>query len=140
MKFSFTQPRGSVLLALVLAGPLGALAQSGTPSPQALTYFANQGQRQGLHEGDATNVSVTNSYFDQTSGLTHTYLRQHVNGLDVYGAVGDVHTDRTGKPVLMHQGFVADAARLAPSATPTLTAEQAITAAAVGLQLPARWA
>jgi len=136
MKFSFTQPRCGALLALALAGPLGALAQSGTPSTQALTYFATQSQRQGLHESDAANPSVTSSYFDQSSGLTHTYLRQRVNGLDVFGAVGDVHTDRTGKPVLMHQGFVADAARLAPSATPTLTAEQAITAAATGLKLP----
>ena len=136
MKFSFTQPRAGALLALALAGPLGALAQSGAPSTQALTYFATQSQRQGLRESDAANPSVTSSYFDQATGLTHSYLRQRVNGLDVYGAVGDVHTDRTGKPVLMHQGFVVNAARLAPSATPTLTAEQAITAAATGLKLP----
>ena len=122
MRFSFTQPRVSALLALALAGPLGALAQSGAPSTQALTYFATQSQRQGLRESDAANPSVTSSYFDQVTGLTHSYLRQRVNGLDVYGAVGDVHTDRTGKPVLMHQGFVVNAARLAPSATPTLTA------------------
>ncbi|GAA3986208.1 T9SS-dependent M36 family metallopeptidase [Hymenobacter antarcticus] len=112
------------------------MAQSGTPSTQALTYFATQSQRQGLRESDAANLSVTSSYLDQATGLTHSYLRQRVNGLDVYGAVGDVHTDRTGKPVLMHQGFVADAARLAPSAAPTLTAEQAIAAAAIGLKLP----
>ena len=136
MKFPFTQPRAGALLALALAGPLGALAQSVTPSTQALTYFATQSQRQGLREADAANPSVTSSYLDQATGLTHSYLRQRVNGLDVYGAVGDVHTDRTGKPVLMHQGFVANAARLAPSAAPTLTAEQAIAAAATGLKLP----
>ena len=136
MKFSFTQSRAGALLTLALAGPLGALAQSGTPSTQALTYFATQSQRQGLRESDAANPSVTSSYFDQTTGLTHSYLRQRVNGLDVYGAVGDVHTDRTGKPVLMHQGFVVDAARLAPSPVPTLTAEQAVSAAAKGLGLP----
>ena len=136
MKFSFTQPRAGALLALALAGPLGAWAQSGTPSTQAFTYFATQSQRQGLREADAASPSVTSSYLDPATGLTHSYLRQRVNGLDVYGAVGDVHTDRTGKPVLMHQGFVVDAARLAPSAAPTLTPEQAITAAATGLRLP----
>jgi len=135
MVFSFTQPRVG-LLALALAAPGFAMAQSHAPSAQALAYFTTQSQRQGLHDGDATNPSVTSSYFDEGSGLTHTYLRQRVNGLDVYGAVGDVHTDRTGKPVLMHQGFVVDAARLAPSATPTLTAEQAVAAAATGLHLP----
>ena len=121
---------------MALAGPFGAMAQTGAPSTQALAYFAAQGLRQGLHEGDASNPAITNSYFDQSSGLTHTYLRQQVNGLEVYGAVGDVHTDRSGKPVLMHQNFVADAARLAPSATPGLTPEQAIAAAATGLHLP----
>ena len=136
MTFSFTQPRAGALLALALAGPLGAWAQSGSPSPQALNYFAAQSLRQGLREADAASPSVTASYLDPATGLTHSYLRQRVNGLDVYGAVGDVHTDRTGKPVLMHQGFVADAARLAPSAVPTLTPEQAITAAATGLRLP----
>lgn len=136
MTFSFTKPRGGLLLALALAGSVGAHAQDGAPSAQALNYFTAQGQRQGLHDGDATNPSITSSYFDQSSGLTHTYLRQKVNGVDIYGAVGDVHTDRSGKPVLMHQGFVIDAARLAPSATPTITAAQAVSFAASGLKLP----
>ena len=136
MAFSFTHSRGGLLLALALAGPGAALAQSGAPSAQALAYFAAQSQRQGLHDGDATNPSVTSSYFDQSSGLTHTYLRQRVNGLDIYGAVGDVHTDRTGKPVLMHQSFCDRCRPLAPSATPGLTAEQAVGAAAAGLRLP----
>ena len=136
MVFPFTQLRNSLLVGLGLTGSMGAFAQSGTPSAQALAYFTAQGQRQGLHDGDAASPSVTSSYFDQSSGLTHTYLRQRINGLDVYGAVGDVHTDRTGKPVLMHQGFVVDASRLAPSATPTLTAAQAVSFAAAGLQLP----
>ncbi|MDB5235023.1 MAG: C-terminal target protein [Hymenobacter sp.] len=136
MTFSFTKPCGGLLLALALAGPGVARAQSGAPSAQALAYFKAQSLRQGLREADAAAPSVTASYVDQSTGLTHTYLRQRVNGLDVYGAVGDVHTDRNGKPVVMHQGFVADAARLAPSATPTLTPEQAVAAAAAGLQLP----
>ncbi|MBD2724629.1 M36 family metallopeptidase [Hymenobacter armeniacus] len=136
MVFSFTKSHGGLLLALALAFPGVSVAQSGAPSAQALAYFTAQGERQGLHGGDATNPTVTSSYFDQSSGLTHTYLRQRVNGVDIYGAVGDVHTDRSGKPVLMHQGFVVDAARLAPSAVPTLTPEQAVSAAAKALQLP----
>ena len=136
MVFPFTHSPRALWLALALTGPTSALAQSGAPSAQALAYFTAQGQRQGLRDGDAANPSVTSSYLDPSSGLTHTYLRQRVNGLDVYGAVGDVHTDRTGRPVLMHQGFVADAARLAPSPTPTLTAAQAVGAAAAGLKLP----
>ena len=136
MTISFTKPGGKLLLALALAAPGVARAQSAAPSAQALEYFKTQSLRQGLHEADVTSPSVTNSYFDQSSNLTHTYLRQRANGLDVYGAVGDLHADLSGKPVLMHQHFVVDAAKLAPSATPGLSAEQAVSAAAVGLKLP----
>ncbi|WP_052732668.1 M36 family metallopeptidase [Hymenobacter terrenus] len=136
MTFPFTKPRGELLLALAFTAPAVALAQSGAPSAQALAYFSAQSQRQGLRDGDAVNPSVTSSYFDQSNGLTHTYLRQRVNGLDIYGAVGDVHTNANGKPVLMHQSFVADAAHLAPTPTPTLSPEQAVSAAAAGLKLP----
>ncbi|MBF9221919.1 M36 family metallopeptidase [Hymenobacter ruricola] len=136
MAFSFTKSHGGLLLALTLAAPGVSMAQSGAPSAQALAYFSSQAERQGLHGGDAANPSVTSSYVDASTGLTHTYLRQRVNGLDVYGAVGDVHSDRNGKPLFMHQGFVVDAAHLAPSPVPSLTAEGAVNAAAAALHLP----
>ncbi|WP_201977165.1 M36 family metallopeptidase [Hymenobacter rubidus] len=136
MAFPFTKTRGGLLLALAFAAPGMAMAQSVAPSAQALDYFKTQALQQGLHDGDVTSPSITSSYFDASSNLTHSYLRQRVNGLDVFGAVADLHTDLSGKPVLMHQNFMVDAAKGAPSATPSLTAAQAVSAAAVGLKLP----
>jgi extracellular elastinolytic metalloproteinase len=124
-------------LAAALALPSLAMAQQqGAPPTQALAGFAAKAKTQGLSAVDVSNPLVTDSYFDAGSGLTHTYLQQRVNGLVILYGTGAVHTDQTGKVVLATQSFVANAAALAPSPTPSLSAEQAIVAASVALGLP----
>ncbi|MDB5233774.1 MAG: hypothetical protein JWR44_767 [Hymenobacter sp.] len=126
-------------LAIALAMPGLALAQEGTPVSQALASFSAKAQAQPqshLTAADVANPSVTSSYFDQSTGLTHTYLQQRVNGLAVFNANGAVHTNQSGKVVFFNQEFLAGAATLAPSAAPALTPEQAVAAAAKGLDLP----
>jgi extracellular elastinolytic metalloproteinase len=137
MALPFT-PRGYRVLALACALTLPSLAQAqaGEGVPAALSAFAARAMAQGLTSADVANPTVTDSYFDASTGLTHTYLQQRVNGVAIFNATGAVHTDKTGKVVFASQDFVRGAAALAPSATPTLTAEQAITAAAVRLGLP----
>jgi len=127
---------GSLLVGALLTGTTPAsFAQSSEPSAQSLSYFASQAQRKGLSEADVAQPAITN-FYRETGGISHAYLRQRVNGLEVYGATGAVHTDASGKPVWAYQNFVANASRVAPSATPTLTAEQAVVAASVALGLP----
>ena len=126
-------------LAIALAMPGLVLAQEITPVPQALASFSAKARAQSrnrLTAADVANPFVTSSYFDAGTGLTHTYLQQRVNGLTVFNANGAVHTDRSGRVVFFNQEFVADAAAIAPAATPGLTAEQAVAATARGLGLP----
>ncbi len=136
MTLSFT-PRGYRTLALAAALALPGLAQAQESVPEAaLSAFATRAKAQGLTAADVANLLVTNSYFDASTNLTHTYLQQRVNGVAVFNATGAVHTDKAGKVVFASQDFVVNAAAVAASATPTLTAEQAIVAAAVRLGLP----
>ena len=124
-------------LAIALAMPGLALAQEATSVPQALASFATKARAQGrLTAADVANPTVTSSYFDASTNLTHTYLQQRVNGLTVFNANGAVHTDQSGKVVFFNQDFVADAAAIAASATPALSPEQAVGFAAKGLGLP----
>jgi hypothetical protein len=138
MVLSFT-PRGYRVLALAAGLALPGLAQAQQPQKTvptaALAAFAAKAQAQGLRETDVSNPVVTDSYTD-ADGLTHTYLRQRVNGLAVFNATGAVHTNAAGKVVASHQFFVADAVHKAASATPALSPEQAVTAATVALGLP----
>ncbi|RZK27145.1 MAG: hypothetical protein EOO57_23145, partial [Hymenobacter sp.] len=138
MKSTFTRlGRRELVLAAALALPGLAVAQQQQKvAPSAsLAAFASKAQAQGLKQADVSNPVVTDSYTD-ANGLTHTYLQQRVNGLAVHNATGAVHTNAAGKVVASSQFFLADAAQKAPSATPALTAEQAVTAASVALGLP----
>ena len=138
MTLSFT-PQGYRTLALAASLALPGLVQAQqaqkTAPAAALTAFARKGQAQGLKPTDVSSPVVTDSY-TEANGVTHTYLQQRVNGLAVHNATGAVHTDASGKVVASYQSFVADAAQKAPSATPALTPEQAVTAATVALGLP----
>jgi extracellular elastinolytic metalloproteinase len=136
MTLSFT-PLGcrTLALAAALAAPSWAAAQRPAPAP-ALSAFAARAKAQGLSAADVANPLVTSTTFDAGTGVTHTYLQQRVNGLVVFNATGAVHTDKDGKILFAIQDFVPDAAKLAPSPTPALTPEQAVTAAAVALGLP----
>ncbi len=125
----------TLALATALALPGIAQAQQAPPAT-ALPTFAAKAKAQGLTAADVADVLVTNSYSDPSTGLTHTYLQQRVNGLVIFNATGAVHTDKTGKVLFTSQDFVAGAAALAPSATPALTPEQAVVAASVSLGLP----
>ncbi|TDN36246.1 hypothetical protein A8B98_09995 [Hymenobacter sp. UV11] len=123
-------------MALAAALALPGLAMAQTPPAKALAAFATTARTQGLNPADAAAPFVTSSYLDASTGLTHTYLQQQVNGLAVFNATGAVHTDAAGKVVFATQDFVANATAKAGSPTPTLTPEQAVTAAAVSLGLP----
>lgn len=128
----------ALALATALALPGLALAQqkSLVPSATVLATFATKARAQGLSAADVAQPIVTSSYLDASTGLTHTYLQQQVNGLPVFNATGAVHTDAAGKVVFATQDFVSGAVAKAAASTPTLTPEQAVTAAAVSLGLP----
>ena len=98
-----------------------ALAQEATPAVKALASFsakARAGQSR-LTAADVADPTVTSSYFDPSTNLTHTYLKQKVNGLTVFNANGAVHTDASGKVVFYNQDFLANAAAVAPSGHPS---------------------
>ena len=138
MKSTFTRlGRRELVLAAALALPgLAAAQQQPKTAPEgALSTFAARAKTEGLKAADVSNPFVSDSYTD-ADGLTHTYLQQRVNGLVVHNATGAVHTDAKGKVVYAYQSFLVGAAEKAPSATPALTAEQAVTAATVALGLP----
>ncbi|MBJ6145663.1 M36 family metallopeptidase [Hymenobacter sp. BT559] len=136
MSLSFTSlDCRTLVLAAALVAPSWAAAQQPAPTP-ALSAFAARAKAQGLSSADVASPLVTSTTVDANTGITHTYLQQRVNGLVVFNATGAVHTDKEGKVLFAIQDFVPDAAKLAPSPTPTLTPEQAVTAAAVALGLP----
>jgi extracellular elastinolytic metalloproteinase len=129
---SFTRTLG---LAALLALPVVASAQK-APAEQALTALQARKASLGLQATDLADAAVTSQYTD-TDGITHVYLRQRVQGIEVYGAVADVHLNQAGKVAGLHSSFRANTVALARNAAASLTAEQAVAAAARALGMPA---
>ena len=137
MTLSFTPARCRVLaLAAALALPGLAVAQSGPLSARLQSEFAAKAKRQGLSAADVANLLVTDSYFDASTGLTHTYVQQQVNGVAIFNTTGAIHTDKSGQVVMSYLDFVPNANQKANGSTPGLTPEQAVAATAVALKLP----
>ncbi|TGE17815.1 T9SS-dependent M36 family metallopeptidase [Hymenobacter elongatus] len=133
---STTSAVRALAAAALLAIPALASAQS-PQSNRALSQLTAQRSRLGLSEADLLNPAVTSQYTDAHNGVTHSYLRQRHQGVEIYGAVADVHVDRAGKLASLHSSFLPNVTEIARTAAPTLTAEQAVAAAARGLNMPA---
>ncbi|MET4105557.1 T9SS-dependent M36 family metallopeptidase [Hymenobacter sp. UYP22] len=137
MKSTFTLPFLRTLgLATALALPGLATAQN-APLDQALGALKARQAKLGLKTADLTDAAVTSQYTDKSNGVTHVYLRQRVQGIEVYGAVADVHLSQSGKVADLHSSFLPNAATQARNAAPSLTAEQAVAAAAKALGMSA---
>ncbi|WP_400193322.1 M36 family metallopeptidase [Hymenobacter sp. B81] len=133
MTHTFTQYGRTLTLAALLTLPTLGLAQTATPLTKALAHLDAQRAKSGLSATDLLSPAVTSQYTDAHNGVTHVYLRQRVLGLEVYGAVADVHLDRNGRVAAANNSFVSHAAAAARTASPTLSAEQGIAAAARAL-------
>ncbi|WP_426493339.1 T9SS-dependent M36 family metallopeptidase [Hymenobacter sp. 102] len=129
---SFTRTLG---LAAMLALPVVATAQK-APGEQALTALQARKTSLGLQATDLADAAVTSQYTD-TDGVTHVYLRQRVQGIEVYGAVADVHLNPAGKVAGLHSSFRPNTVTVSRNAAASLTAEQAVAAAARALGMPA---
>ncbi|RPD49749.1 T9SS C-terminal target domain-containing protein [Hymenobacter sediminis] len=137
MKSTFTPTARALAAAALLAVPGLAAAQSSVLLDQARNALQARTSALGLKKTDVADPVVTSSFTDEHNGITHVYFRQRHQGVEIYNAVADVHLNATGKVASLHSSFVANTADQARPATPGLSAEQAVSAAARALKLPA---
>jgi len=129
---------GTALLlpALVAAAGTGAKIDSRPSDAQAteiaLDHLRAAAAELGLEPADVADVAVTDVVPTAHNGVTHVYLRQRVNGLEIDGAEMGIHIDRRGR--IFHQvgdfvRGVSERVRSTPS-YPRLSSEEAVRAAA----------
>lgn len=73
---------------------------------------------------------ITKEHVSRISGIRHVYLRQAINGLEVYGTESSVHIDRSGKVVVEHNKFLADVQATVRNSSQGISARQAISSVA----------
>ncbi len=73
---------------------------------------------------------VTNENISTNSGIRHVYLRQAINGLEVYGTESSIHFDKTGKVIAEHNNFLADVQATLKNSSQGIDARAAIASVA----------
>ena len=73
---------------------------------------------------------ITKEHVSSISGIRHIYIRQAINGLEVYGTESSVHFDKTGKAIVEHNKFLADVKATVKSSSQGISARQAVTSVA----------
>lgn len=92
----------------------------------ALQYLREHATDLGLTPGDIADVGVTTSVSSHT-GVTHVYLRQRYNGIEVHGAHINLNVTAAGLVLGGGSSFVPELAAAIENQTPSTTALSALT-------------
>lgn len=110
---------------------------SGRAAELAVGYVREYGKEAELTAPDVTDVVVTGETRSDHTGITHVFLRQRIDGIEVYGADTNVNIGANGSILSFGSSFVPDAKAGVNRSAPILTAIDAANAAArsVGLEV-----
>jgi len=88
-----------------------------------------------FQEEDVADLLVTSQHRSQHNGVTHVYLRQRFEGLEIYGADTNVNLAADGSILSAHNGFIPGIRAEINRSEPVLTAAEAVQRAADYLQI-----
>lgn len=115
--------RKLLFVSFYLAASIASKAQySKSFITQAYQQYAN---RYALSTTDVENYVITDQYTDQKYGITHVYMRQVVNGIEVFNANSSMHI-QNGKVVSVSNGFVSNAVNRTLSSQATIGSTRAL--------------
>ncbi|MEM9598630.1 MAG: M36 family metallopeptidase, partial [Acidobacteriota bacterium] len=116
-----------------LTGP-----QAGEPVDLALGYLNANREAFGLSASDLADMVIVDHYRTRHNGVTHVYLRQRLDGVEVWNGDININVARDGSIINLGNRFVSDLAGRAVSRSPGIDAETAVQRAATHLGLVAR--
>ena len=101
----------------------------------SLNYLRSRRVAMGFEAGDLEDVAVTDRYRSKSTGLTHLYLRQRIDGIEVDGAEISMAVDAQGRLVSVGDRFERGLHRRTATRQAGLTAVDAVLAASLHLGL-----
>jgi hypothetical protein len=130
-----------LLLLLASTSALGQQASRRAVPEAAARYLQQHQQRLGLTDATVADLVVSSETMSRHNGMKHFYLQQQYRGLDIHGALSTVSLSRTDQVLSVEGRFqpMPQASSRQPATRPTLSAAEAVAAAAraVGLSLRA---
>ena len=116
---------------------LGFLTAESENPPEAIarSFFRDNRAFFGLEPSDTSEILVSAQSISSLTDLSHVYLQQTFEGLDVFGGVANVSLNAAGQVLLVGNSFAPDVAGSLNASKPQITAEQAVASAARSLNL-----
>jgi len=103
-------------------------SSNGKPLDIALGFIKQSRQKLGLSETDVLDSKVTDQYTDRHNGVTHIYLRQQIDGIEVVGAEMSTNVARDGKVINLNSSFIKELRAAAKGRNASLSPVQAVEA------------
>ncbi|MGI9106372.1 MAG: T9SS-dependent M36 family metallopeptidase [Pyrinomonadaceae bacterium] len=103
-------------------------SKNGKPLDIALGFIKQNRQKFGLSETDVLDLKVTDQYTDSHNGVTHIYLRQQIDGIEVVSAEMSTNVARDGKVINLNSSFVKELRAAVKSRNASLSPLQAVEA------------
>ena len=96
------------VLLLALLGAVNALFAQKTVDAEAIArrHLSQNAKTWQLTDADISDVGVQYSYTTEDNGLTHVYLVQQSNGIEVYNAVVNVNVTKDGAVIYAGNRFI----------------------------------
>lgn len=91
--------------------------------------YAAKMQQFQLTQSDIQQFVVTDQYTDRHNGVTHIYLRQVVNGIELFNANSSMHIAKDGQLISLENGFVPAAITKTNATTPAIGVSSAMQSA-----------
>lgn len=106
------------------------------PLQIGLGHIAENKELYQLNEADVSDYVVSDQYVSKKNGVTHIYLRQRFQGIEVEGAILNINLGPEGNLINMGSRFVPNLQGAVKASVTAITPVQAVGAAAQNLQLP----
>ena len=91
--------------------------------------YASKMQEYQLSQADLQSMVITDQYTDQHNGVTHIYLRQVVNGIEIFNANSALHLNKEGRLINIQNAFVSNASAKINATTPSIGVSAAMVSA-----------
>jgi len=132
MKLIFTK---ILFVAALLLSTSAVFAQAQSPLNIALAEVNENYVEWNLTKADVTDMFVSDLTIDKRTGISRVYFQQRHAGIKANAAILNVSIDANGNVFFVAKQFIQELSSKVNSVVPTLTAEEALTAALVHLEV-----
>jgi hypothetical protein len=105
---------------------LASSAQAQLSQNQIQQNLRNELENLKFIGSSQVNIRVNSQYQTKHNGVTHVYVNQQLNGLEILNAQADLHFTKEGKLIVMHHNFIPNAVNRVTNNQVSLNANEAL--------------